>query len=197
MKLYPAFRISAALTVILLSFFSFASTVEAKAPAATVGTTLTIEPIAPASVGNPAFIVLKLISSKGEPVVDQPIDVFIDGERERRARTDKTGTATVRLQRDIAGTYALSATFKGSKLPSLGSSRIDGELIISPALVEILVTPPLPGIKFSLDGRVFTSDAYGVARIEVKEAGNYEIDILPLELRDESIQMHFGRWSDD
>lgn len=197
MKLSSIFRVCAALAILVLSFFSFASTVEAKPLAATVGTTLTIEPLAPVSVGNPAFVVLKLISSKGEPVVDQPIDVFINGERERRARTDKTGTATVRVQRDVAGTYALSATFKGSKQPSLGSSKIEGELVISPALVEIIVTPPLPGIKFSLDGKVFTSDAYGVARTEVKEAGKYEVDVLPLEVGNENIQMHFGRWSDD
>ena len=197
MKTDPIFRVCTSLIIVLLSLFSFASSVEAKAPAATVGTTLTIDPLAPVSVGNPAFIVLKLISSKGEPVVNQPIEVFIDGARERRARTDNTGTATVRITRDKAGVYALSATFKGSKSPSLGSSKIDGELIVSPAMVEVIVTPPLPGIKFSLDGRVFKSDDYGVARIEVDEAGKYEIDILPLEVTNENIQMHFGRWGDD
>jgi hypothetical protein len=35
--------------------------VEAKVPSATVGTTLTIEPPIPVAVGNPAFIVLKLV----------------------------------------------------------------------------------------------------------------------------------------
>jgi hypothetical protein len=197
MRIYPIFRVCAALTVIALSLFSFASTAAAKAPAATVGTTLTIEPPIPVSVGNPAFIVLKLISSKGEPVVDQPVVLFVDGERERQARTDATGTATIRVTRDIAGAYALSATFKGSKSPSLGSSKAEADLVVSPATVEIIVTPPLPDIKFSLDGRVFASDDYGVARIEVKEAGQYQIDILPLEGNDDHIQMHFGRWGDD
>jgi len=77
MKIYPFLRACGALTIILVSLFSFASTVEAKAPAATIGTTLTIEPPIPVSVGNPAFIVLQLISSKGEPVADQPIEVFV------------------------------------------------------------------------------------------------------------------------
>ena len=197
MRIYPIFRVCTALTLILLSLFSLASTVEAKAPAATVGTTLTIEPPVPVSVGNPAFIVLKLISSKDEPVADQPIELFVNGERERRARTDATGTATIRVQRDIADTYALSATFKGSKSPSLGSSNAEADLVVSPAVVEIIVTPPLPDIKFSLDGRVFTSDDYGVARISVKEAGKYKVDVLPLEVNNDDIQMHFGRWGDD
>jgi hypothetical protein len=197
MRIYPIFRVCTALTIIVLSLFSFASSVEAKARAATVGTTLTIEPPIPVSVGNPAFIVLKLISSKGEPVVNQPIELFVNDVRERRVRTDSTGSATVRVTRDLADTYALSAIFKGSKAPSLGSSKANADLVVSPAIVEIIVTPPLPDIKFSLDGRVFASDDYGVARITLKEAGNYELDVLPLEVNDENIQMHFGRWGDD
>ena len=197
MRIYPIFRACMVLMLLALSLFSFASTVEAKVPAATVGTTLTIEPPIPVSVGNSAFIVIKLISSKGEPVVDQPVELLVDGEHERRVRTDATGTATIRVKRDIADTYALFATFKGSKSPSLGSSKAEADLVVTPATVEIIVTPPLPDIKFSLDGRVFASDDYGVARIQVKEAGTYQIDILPLEGNDEHIQMHFGRWGDD
>ena len=197
MKLHPLFRVCTALTIVLLGFFSFASPAEAKVPAATVGTTLTIEPPIPVSVGNPAFIVLKLVSSKGEPVVDQPIELLVNGIRERRARTDATGTATVRVIRDEADTYALSATFKGTKSPSLGSSRANADLVVSPAIVEIIVTPPLPDIKFSLDGKVFASDDYGVARIQVRQARKYRLDVLPLEVKDENIQMHFGRWGDD
>jgi hypothetical protein len=197
MKLYPLFRVCTALAVIALSLFSFASTAAAKTPAATVGTTLTIEPPISVSVGNPSFIVMKLISSKGEPVVNQPIDLFVEGARERRARTDVTGTATIRVTRNTADTYALSATFKGAKSPSLGSSKATAELVVVPALVEVIVTPPLPNIRFSLDDRVFESDDYGVARIEVEKAGKYQIDVLPLEGNDEHIQMHFGRWGDD
>lgn len=197
MNIYSFFRVSAALTVILLSLFSFASAVEAKPLAATVGTTLTIEPPIPVSVGNPAFIVLKLVSSKGEPVVDQPVVLFVDGIQARQARTDATGTATMRVTRDKAATYALSATFKGSKSPSLGSSKAAADLVVSPATLEIIVIPPLPGIKFSLDGRVFASDDYGVARIDVKKTGKYQVDVLPLEGNDENIQMHFGRWGDE
>jgi hypothetical protein len=197
MRIYPIFRVCTALTLLTLSFFTFASIAEAKVPAATVGTTLTIEPPVPVSVGNPAFIIVKLISSKGEPVADQPVELFVNGERDRRARTDATGSATIRVKRDIADTYALSAIFKGSKSPSLGSSKAEADLVVSPAVVEIIVTPSLPDLRFSLDGRIFTSDDYGVARISVKEAGKYTLDVLPLEGNSEDIQMHFGRWGDD
>src|SRR5215216_2049583 len=103
MRTYPIFRACGALVVIALSFFPFASTVEAKGRLATVGTTLTIEPPTSVSVGNPSIIVLKLISSKGEPVADQPVELFVNGEQVRRTKTDASGDATVRVQQDVAG----------------------------------------------------------------------------------------------
>jgi hypothetical protein len=196
MKYYPFFRIFTALMVLAVSFFSLVSTAEAKG-FATVGTTLTIDPAVPVTVGSPAYVVVHLISSKGEPVVNQRVELFINGVRERSARTDRMGTASIRVRREEAGAYAINVTFKGSKLPSLGSSNASGELIVSPALIEVYTTPSLPDIKFSLDGRVFTSDDYGVARIEVKKAGKYQLKLLPLEVKDENIQMQFGRWEDE
>lgn len=196
MKYHNIFRILTAFTIITVTLFSLVSTVEAKG-FATVGTTLTIDPPISVSVGNPTHVVIHLISSKGEPVVDQRVELFIDGVRERSARTDRMGTASIRVTRNEANTYALSATFKGSKLPSLGSSKATGELIVAPETIEVHVTPPLPGIKLSLSGRVFSSDDYGVARIKVQKAGMYELDILPVEVQAENIQMQFGRWGDD
>lgn len=196
MRNHFLFRIFTALTVIALSFFSFVASVQAKG-SATVGTTLTFEPPVPVSVGNRSIIVVHLISSKGTPVANQPVELFINGESLRKTRTDASGNASFRVQRDVAGTYALSATFKGSKLPSLGSSKASVELVVIPAVIEVHTTPSLSGVKFSLDDQIFASDAYGVARIEVKKAGKYHLKLLPLEIKDENIQMQFGRWGDD
>lgn len=196
MRTHSYSRAFTAFAVILVSLFSFVSSAAAKGYA-TVGTTLTIDPPVAVSVGTPTHVVVHLISSKGEPVVNQRVELFIDGVRERSAKTDRTGTASIRVKRDTAGAYPLFVAFKGSKLPSLGSSKATGELIINPALVEIHTTPSLPDIKFSLDGRIFTSDDYGVARIEVKKAGKYHLEVLPLEVKDADIQMDFGRWGDE
>jgi predicted RNA-binding Zn-ribbon protein involved in translation (DUF1610 family) len=196
MKHHQLFRVFTALTVITLSFFSFALTAQAMGTA-TVGTTLTFQPPNPVTVGNPSIITVQLVSSKGEPVANQPVEVFVNGESERRARTDSTGNVSVQVRRNEAGTYALSAIFKGSRLPSLGSSKATADLVVVPALVEVHVTPSLPNIKFSLDDRVFSSDDYGVARIEVSKAGKYHLELLPLETNDPDIQMAFGRWGDD
>lgn len=196
MKHHQFFRVFTVLSVILLSFFSFALTTQAMGTA-TVGTTLTFQPPIPVAVGNSAIVVLQLISSKGEPVADQPVELFVNGEHERRSRTDADGNVSIKVRRDEAGTYSLSATFKGSRAPSLGSSKATADLVVTPALIEVHITPALPNIRFALDDSVFSSDDYGVARIEVAKAGKYQLELLPLETNDPDIQMAFGRWADD
>jgi predicted RNA-binding Zn-ribbon protein involved in translation (DUF1610 family) len=148
-------------------------------------------------VGNPATVIVQLLSSKGEPVANQPVELFVNGESERRSRTDLAGNVSMTIRRNEADTYALSAIFKGSRIPSLGSSKANADLVVVPALVEVHTTPSLPNIRFALDDRVFSSDDYGVARIEVAKAGSYHLELLPLETNDPDIQMAFGRWSDD
>jgi predicted RNA-binding Zn-ribbon protein involved in translation (DUF1610 family) len=196
MKHHQLFRVFTALLVVTLSFFSFALTAQAMGTA-TVGTTLTFQPSNPVTVGSPAIVVVQLVSSKGEPVANQPVELFVNGESERRSRTDSTGNVSITVRRGEAGTYALSAIFKGSRTPSLGSSKGAADLVVVPALVEVHITPSLPNIRFALDDRVFSSDDYGVARIEVAKAGTYHLELLPLEANDPDIQMAFGRWSDD
>jgi len=190
------FRSFTAFIVVTLSFFSFALRVQALGTA-TVGTTLTFQPPTPVSVGNPALVTLQLISSKGEPVVNQRVELFVNGKSERQAKTDSSGNVSFKVKRDEAGTYALSATFKGSRAPSLGSSKAAADMVVTSALIEVHTTPALPNIRFALDDRFFSSDDYGVARIEVTKAGKYHLELLPLETNDPDIQMAFGRWSDD
>ncbi len=196
MKHHQPFRVFTALTVVTLSFFSFALTAQAMGTA-TVGTTLTFQPPNPVSVGNPSIVVVQLITSKGEPVANQPVELFVNGESARRSRTDSAGNVSLTVRLNEAGTYALAAIFKGSRVPSLGSSKATADLVVVPALLEIHITPSLPNIKFALDDRVFSSDDYGVARIEVAKAGTYQLELLPLETNDPDIQMAFGRWADD
>ncbi|HSB02265.1 MAG TPA: Ig-like domain-containing protein, partial [Anaerolineales bacterium] len=197
MRTSKILHVFTALAVLTFSLFSLVSTAGAEGYA-TVGTTLTIVTPTSVSVGSPTMIVLHLITSKNEPAAHQRVEFFIDGKLERTAKTDAAGNASIKVQRDLAGSYKLSATFKGSKLPSLGSSKTSAvEWTVTPALIEIHTTPSLPNIKFSLDNHIFSSDEYGVARIEVKKAGKYRLELLPVELKDANIQMGFDRWGDE
>ena len=196
MRHHQIFRVLTLLSVVTLSLFSFALTAQAMETAA-VGTTLTFQPPTSVSVGSTSIVVVQLISSKGEPVANQRVELLVNGKSERQVKTDASGTATFKLGRDEAGTYALSAVFKGSRVPSLGSSKAAADFVVTPALIEVHVTPPLPNVQFALEDRVFASDDYGVARIEVRKAGKYHLELLPLDTNDPNIQMAFGRWSDD
>jgi hypothetical protein len=198
MRTHSFFRAFTVLAVCTFSFFSFTLIAQAEG-LADVGTTLKIDPPESVTVGNTANVVAHLISSKGLPVASQPVDLFVDGKQERREKTDASGTVTIRVRRDEVGTYELFATYKGSKWPSLGSSKATGELNIIPATVEVRTTPSLPNVKFSLNDQVFASDTYGVARIDVNKAGVYHLKVLPLDLKNlgPDIQMQFSRWGDD
>jgi hypothetical protein len=196
MRASPFVHVFTTFTVFIVSLFSFVSTAMAFG-SATVGTTLTINPPVSVSVGNPAVVSLQLVSSKGEPVANQRVEMFVNGIRERSARTDAAGNVSIRIRRDEAGTYKLYATFKGSKLPSLGSSKASADLVITPEIIEVHTTPPLSDIKFALDGQVFATDDYGVARIDVAKTGTYHLELLPVETKFSNIQMNFGRWGDE
>src|SRR5512144_1987588 len=124
MRTSNSFRVFTALTIIAIGLLSFVSTAEAKGHAkvhATTWTILTIEPPTSVSVGNPSMVVMHLALFKGEPVADQRVDLYVDGVRERTVKTDASGNVSVRVRRDVAGTYKLDAIFKGARHPmSLG-----------------------------------------------------------------------------
>lgn len=197
MKSHFLSRILVAFSMAVISLGSFVAPAYAMPPLANVGTTLTILPHDPVSVGNKATVVVQMMSSKGLPVANQSVEMYVNGISLRRAKTDSAGNVAFSIRREEAGTYTLNAVFKGSKLPSLGSSKASGELVITPALIEVHTTPSLSDVKFALDGKVFSSDNYGVARIEVNKAGKYRLEVLPLEAKATDIQMAFGRWGDD
>jgi hypothetical protein len=195
MRTVKFFQVFSAILVIAVSLFSFVPVTEAKGYA--VGSKLTIEPPPTIQVGGRSTVIMHLVTTKGEPIFNQRVDLFINGAHRRSARTDSSGNITIKLQENTVGTYKLYAIFRGSRVPSYAPASANAELVVTPATIEIHTTPSLPNIKFSLNDKVFASDAYGVARIEVKTAGTYHLELLPLEINDPNIQMDFGRWGDE
>jgi predicted RNA-binding Zn-ribbon protein involved in translation (DUF1610 family) len=195
---YPLhFRMITMLMVLVLSLFAQLANAQAKG-FALVTTVLTIQTAAPSiEIGGSTKVLIQLTSTNGEPVPDQPIELLVDGVLERRARTDATGNVTIKVKRDVVGTYVLTALFKGVRVPSLGTSKASTELVVVPAVVEIQITPPLPGIRFSLDNQVFSSNKEGIARLEVEKIGMYRLELLTAEASDPDLKMEFSRWGDD
>ena len=197
MRYHKFFHVCTALTVIILGLFSLVSGVQAKSAALVTPTILTIQAAESVPVGESLPVVVQLTTSRGKPIVDEPIELFVDGELERRARTDATGNVSVGIRLDVVGTFKLNVVFKGSKPHALAASKASTELVIVPAIIEVQTVPPLPKIRFSLGNRIFSSNKDGIARIAVEKAGTYTLKLLSAEVSEPDIQMKFSRWADD
>lgn len=73
-------------------------------------------------------------------------------------------------------------------------SSASPELLVRPIDFEIHTIPPLPGMRFHLDGRPFASDEHGIARIQVEQAGTYRLEVLPTDTDEQDHHVEFRRW---
>jgi hypothetical protein len=157
-------------------------------------TVLTIQPVGRFALGAHPTVTAVLTTAGGQPLANQPLALMVDGAPKQRARTDSAGAAVFSVggsQR--AGKYQLSTVFEGSS--TFLESRAMAELPIEPARLEIRTVPALPNVPFSLDGKIFKSDADGVARIAVSEPGSHHLQVLPSEAG-EHVRVDFSRWGD-
>jgi hypothetical protein len=166
-------------------------------PPILVLTKLTIQLLEPATVGKSALISFQLTTGDGTPRPHKLIKIFLDGTRQKGIETDVDGHASLHFRRDVAGTYVLTAIYNGDQPHRIGPARASIEIVVKPALVEIHAVPPVAGITFFLDNRIFTTDQTGVAKIEVQQIGDYVLQVLPLETPRPDIQVAFKRWGDD
>lgn len=177
-----------------------AARAETKAPApARPATRVVIKPPAPVMVGDPATVSVQLTLATGEvvgAVENEALQLLIDGQPVRRIRTDTDGAADIPAGKDLpVGQRQVEVVYAGSR--SLGASRATATLTILPATIVIQSLPALAGIQYAIDGQIVTSDASGVARLEVDHAGTSHITILTTEVRDDTTWATFSRWRDD
>jgi len=164
-----------------------------------VASVLSIDSIAPISVGADRTVVARLSTPTGEntgAVGNEVVQLFIDDKPVRRARTDSSGMVSIHLPDDLpAGTHPLRIEYDGTRALLAASASTD--LVVAPAIVQIQIIPALAGVRFSLNGREFVSDASGMARTEVDRAGTFPLEILPLASSNADIRIEFNRWLDD
>lgn len=187
-------RVSLAFVVAIVCALWLTSLVGAQQPEPTP-TVLTIRPLDPIQLGERAIVDAKLTTAAGAPVANAPLILLLDGVRQRQARTDAAGLASFRIQNDLkAGAYRLEVAFDG--LPGLLPSRASTGLKVNPATIEVRSVPPLAGVRFSLDGQVFSSDQDGVARVMAQRAGRYRLEVMSYDLAEPAMRAEFSRWAD-
>jgi hypothetical protein len=186
--------------VVLLGLCTFASPVHASEMLQGRPANLTIEPLKPFVTGDHPTIIVHLTAEVGQPIPNQPIIILVDGVRKAEARTDSRGIASITLRyKFTAGTYHIQAIYPG--IISIGLNRATAEagMLVEPARIAIYTVPPVPGVNFKLNDRIYTTDENGVANIAVNLSGLYSLEVLPIDERKlpSNIQMEFARWNDN
>ncbi|HEX6033695.1 MAG TPA: hypothetical protein VFY83_04640 [Anaerolineales bacterium] len=185
---------------LLLSMFTVASPVYAGDSLQGRPANLTLEPLPPLVVGDHPTIVAYLTAEFGQPIRNQPILIFVDGQRRAEGRTDSRGIAAINLRYKFeAGTYRVEAVYPG--IQSIGVNRATAEvaMVIEPARTAIYTVPPVPGLAFKLNNQKFVTDETGVANIEVNTSGLFTLEVLPIDeaALPANIRMEFARWNDN
>ncbi len=154
-------------------------------------TVVTFAPLAAQPLGRSVGVSLKLADKQGKLIPYRRLEFFIGGEWIESAHTNSKGIAKIRIDAGLpAGQYTLKAAFDGYK--NYLSSSATTTLTFQPAVLTVSTVPPLEGVNFSLDGRVFSTAANGTAQITVSESGVHQLEVLPWSTP--SSRATFIRW---
>jgi hypothetical protein len=157
--------------------------------------------VPPAAAPGQKISLSATMDSGGVPVPGIHLRLLVDGRERRQARTNAQGRASFELLGNLgAGTHRVTVEYLATHRrfsatgPVLASASTT--IQIRPLVVAIRTVPPVPGVSFQLDGRVFVSDTTGVARTTVATAGMHGLTVV-LRDPDPATHVEFGRWGDD
>ena len=159
---------------------------------------LTISPLGPQKIGRVILTTATLKHDQGVPQTNKPLLIFVDGQQIRRDRTDDNGVSSISLGSDIPlGEHQLQVQFIGTAA-YVGVNATTSFLVIPLQLIMETV-PPLAGIPISVNGQSLTTDAKGLAVVDIGTAGPVDLEVLqkPNTNVDENTRVSFVRWSDE
>jgi hypothetical protein len=159
------------------------------------GTRLVIEPLGSIPAGKNAYVTVQLMDEHGIPIAGERVQLSVDGQKSENGQTDANGEVQLRVGQDIStGVHRIAATYDGSRQYGTASATLN--LGVNALQVEIHTMPAFEGVRFALDGRIFSTDKDGIARIAVDRPGTYQVQALPFQTDRTDIQAVFGGWAD-
>ena len=161
---------------------------------------LLIEPLKPFVLGDHPVISVQLTAEFGAPIPNQPIIIMVEGVRKAEGRTDSRGVASIPLRyKFAAGTYHIKAIYPGIVSIGVNRATAEADIVIEPAKVAIYTVPPVPGVKFKLNHKIYTSDENGIVELAVNTSGVYTLEVLPIDEDNlpSNTQLEFARWNDN
>src|SRR6266508_384084 len=192
--------------IAFLSLFSSTMTVGAQGsipstpPQGRRPANLIIEPLKPFALGDHPVINVQLTAQFGAPIPNQPIIIMVEGVRKAEGRTDSRGVASISLRYKFpAGTYHVKAIYPGITSIGVNRATAEADIVVEPAKVAIYTVPPIPGVKFKLNQKVYTADENGIVELAVDMSGVYSLEVLPIDEDNISAntQLEFARWNDN
>lgn len=183
-----------------LALFTFTTPAFAEASLQGRPANLVIEPLPTLVVGDHPTIIAHLTAEFGQPIRNQPILVFIDGQRKGEGRTDSRGIASIPLKYKFeAGTYHIVVVYPGIISIGVNRATVELDMVIEPVRTAIYTVPPVPGLTFRLNGQTYVSDENGVVDLEVNSSGIYDLEVLPIGEGSvpSNVRMEFARWNDN
>jgi hypothetical protein len=161
---------------------------------------LLIEPLRPFALGDHPVINVQLTAEFGAPIPNQPIFIYVDGARKAEGRTDTRGMASIPLRyKYAAGKYHVQAVYPGIRSIGVNRATAEADIVIMPAQLAIYTVPPIPGIGFKLNNKVYTTDESGIAKLDVIASGIYTLEVLPAsqDKLPANTKLEFARWNDN
>jgi hypothetical protein len=149
--------------------------------------------VGPLKLGEYPIIDAQLVTEEGEPLFGQILRIYLNRSLVKEVHTNPLGKAYAPIDRLLpTGNHQIRLVFEGSSEYLPAEASID--IIIKPAILEIHTIPQLPGVQFSLNDEVFTSEDDGIARIEVNRAGVFSLIVKSFPASHTTIRAKFRRW---
>jgi hypothetical protein len=152
------------------------------------------------SLGQDVTVTATLKTSRGAPLANEHVALFLDGTEIKSDRTDaQGGLSFVIVGRKLsqARAYSVQAVYTGSHL--YGPSSATASMTVLAAAIQVQTVPPLPGLRFTLGTQSATTGPDGVASLPVPQAGQYQLsaDLNPNTSATAIVKASFVRWLDN
>jgi nucleoid-associated protein YgaU len=140
------------------------------------------------------------LTADGNSLPQRTITLTVDNRLVLEGLSDASGIAVFQLtveQLPTADDITLLASYAGSSV--FAKTQAAGILVVEPVHFTITTVPPLSGARFALDDHIFTSDAEGIAIIDVPTPGRYSLEVLPITAtvrQVEPVKITFSQWQD-
>jgi hypothetical protein len=147
----------------------------------------------PARAGQASSLTGSL-TSRGRPLAAATVRIFIDGRHATTLQAGADGSLRYRFPRNLsAGRHAVQLTYHGSRPLGLAPAGAGGVVTILPIDLTLQAIPAIPGVTFTLDGRVYVTDASGRVQTPIPAVGAHQVSVAPPADTD-SARYRFAHW---